>query len=92
MDGANTHNNTNFRRLLGAANVVVLELPPYTPQFNMAELMFNILKTGVRRERAHITNDVLTVLEGVLLRYYNVDFTPALRDAGYSAVCGPAPR
>ena len=89
LDGCGTHRNLRFLALLRLLRVCVVFLPAYCPHMNLAELQFNTLKAGARRERVRMAGDAANVIHGLMVRHRDIDYTGALRDAGYYDVCQP---
>jgi len=87
MDGSGTHRNAHLLALLRSLRVCVVFLPAYCPHMNMAELQFNTLKRGVRKERARMGDDAMVVIPGLMERHRVINYTTPLREAGYFEVC-----
>ena len=87
MDGAGIHRNAAFRYLLAGMGVVVVFLPAYSPWLNIAELAINVIKGDIRKNRAHVGNDVLPVLFESLARRGRLRLRSKLMDIGYGQYC-----
>ena len=49
MDNCSTHHAPNVRRLCEERGVIILYLPPYSPDFNPIEEFFSVLKAWLKR-------------------------------------------
>ena len=59
MDNALIHRSVEVAELCYNAGVLLQFLPPYSPNFNPIEQMFNVLKTWIKRHKAK-ADDFLT--------------------------------
>ena len=49
MDNASIHRSDGFRELVNNASMRLEYLPPYSPDLNLIEQSFNVLKAWIRR-------------------------------------------
>jgi transposase len=49
MDNCSTHHGAEVKRLCGARGILLLYLPPYSPDFNPIEEFFSVLKAWLKR-------------------------------------------
>ena len=49
MDNARIHQSIELDQLCGAAGVLLVKLPPYSPDFNPIETSFSVLKQWMKR-------------------------------------------
>ena len=49
MDNCSTHRNANVRRLCAERGVLLVYLPPYSPDYNPIEKSFHLVKNWMRR-------------------------------------------
>lgn len=83
MDNASIHDRVHLQAMCDAVGVLLIWLPPYSPDFNPIELSFRTLKEFIRAHKALWRADSLrTLMEGLdFLRY---DHTLAFDECGYS--------
>jgi transposase len=65
MDNASVHHTPELRQMCEEAGVVLLYLPPYSPDFNPIETSFSALKAWMRRNR-ELASEFSDYLEGFL--------------------------
>ena len=51
MDNARVHHGGRVNELCEAANVLLVYLPPYSPDFNPIEKVFSVLKSKLKRQQ-----------------------------------------
>ena len=76
LDNASIHHSAEFRLLCEAKGVRYEYLPPYSPDLNPIEMMFNELKAWMRRERE--------------LSYEYAEWFEGFIHLGMSLICSPA--
>jgi transposase len=52
LDNASVHKVDDVKQLIEAAGAQVIYLPPYSPELNPIELVWNKMKTSIRKQRA----------------------------------------
>jgi transposase len=84
MDNAKIHHHGNIAAICARAHVLLIYLPPYSPDFNPIEKVFSVLKSHLRRDQ------VLTGTEydrHIVKDYCSTLVTPELMEAEYQG-CG----
>lgn len=80
MDNASIYCNERIEELINSRGVEVRYLPPYSPDLNLIELTFSVLKAWIRRNFES------------LWPHYNGDFGGFLRRAIENSHCDAFPR
>lgn len=86
MDNASAHQSLRVRALCDAAGIRLVELPPYSPDYNPIEQTFRVLKSWVRRNYWMIEsfNHLSEFLEyGILKCCVAKDFTDMYKRCSY---------
>ncbi len=88
-DNASVHTYRPLMLLFEYLGVHVVRLPPYSPFLNIIEMLFNVVKSHVKRQRRWCRRNVLLCLVAIIeeLKERGLDFAGALRHAGYGRFC-----
>ena len=86
MDNARVHHGGRINELCEAANVVLVYLPPYSPDMNPIEKVFSVLKSRLKREQILTgTDEDPEVIKNFLPSMVTPDLMRSLfRGSGYS--------
>jgi transposase len=87
MDNATVHHGGRIAKICDAANVLLIYLPPYSPDLNPIEKVFLVLKLQVKRHHLLTgTDDNPDILEAHLERMVTPSLMGSLfLGSGYSA-------
>lgn len=83
LDNASFHRRHDLYPLCDALGVVLVFLPPYSPDCNPIELSFRTLKAFIRRKRTEFRlNPLLTLFDGI--DHLSYDHTRHFAECGYT--------
>jgi transposase len=88
MDNNGTHRNAEVKALICATGAIILYTPPYSPQFNPIESLFNVLKHWIRRHRAWVDSPEVTAPQALHAAFSSITFEQAMgfiRGTGFYA-------
>lgn len=85
MDNLSSHKGKAIRRVLREAGVLLLFLPPYSPDLNPIEQVFSKLKTLLRKENARSVEATWKSIGTLLDRFSSAECNNYLTDAGYAS-------
>jgi transposase len=86
MDNLSSHKDSDARQLIQAAGAEVLELPPYSPDFNPIEKMWSKVKAWLRDAKARCFDELATALADVLRAVTPADIQGWFRSCGYDII------
>lgn len=82
MDNLSVHRDSRVVARIQQANVRVVFLPPYSPEFNPIELYWSSFKQMLRRCEARTKQDLHEAIHAVANRL-SLDMRPLFRHCGY---------
>ncbi|KNF03100.1 hypothetical protein PSTG_03684 [Puccinia striiformis f. sp. tritici PST-78] len=88
MDNAPVHHNGRIADICDAANVLLVYLPPYSPDLNPIEKVFSVLKSQIKRHGILTdTNEDPEIIKDFLTTFINEDLMAGLfQGSGYAVL------
>ena len=83
MDNLSAHKHPAARKLIEAAKVTILDLPPYSPDLNPIEKMWSKLKACLRKLRARSFEDLVEAVAAALKQITAQDALGWIKACGY---------
>ena len=87
MDNARIHHGGNVQALCDARGVVLIYLPPYSPDMNPIEKVFSVMKSQIKRRNVLTgTSDDSEIIKALLPEIITPDLMASLfRGSNYRA-------
>jgi transposase len=85
MDNLSSHKGKAIRRALRGVGVLLLFLPPYSPDLNPIEQVFSKLKTLLRKENARSVEATWRTMGALLDRFSPAECANYVTNAGYAS-------
>lgn len=86
MDNLSSHKDAAARRRIEAAGAQVLDLPPYSPDFNPIEKMWSKVKAWLRGAKARCFDDLAKAIADALEAVTASDIRGWFQSCGYSII------
>lgn len=86
MDNLSTHKDRAAREAIQAAGGRVLDLPPYSPDFNPIEKMWSKVKASLRGAKARCFEDLSSAMAAALKAVTREDIQGWFQSCGYSII------
>ena len=87
-DNVSFHRSELFRELWKAYGVKIIYLPPYSPHLNIIELLFNAIKSSLKKYQAFCEQDVkATTIALMEYKLNNINWRSVAREIGYHHHC-----
>jgi transposase len=83
MDNLSSHKDAAARRMIEAVGAKVLDLPPYSPDFNPIEKMWSKIKAWPRRAKARCFDDLAKAIADALEAVTDTDIRGWFHSCGY---------
>ena len=88
LDNVSFHRSIMFKALCMAYGIKIIYLPPYSPHLNVIELLFNAIKTNLKKYQIHCRQDPKLCTELLMeLKLNHIDWRPVARRIGYHHHC-----
>lgn len=84
MDNLRSHHAVEVKAMAAAHDVVLIYLPPYSPEFNPIEESWSKLKAWLRKLRARTVEALFSAIESGLDRITPADVLGWTRHSGYA--------
>ena len=83
MDNLRTHHMEEVRFLLAEAHVMLIYLPPYSPDLNPIEMMWSKVKAILRKVKERTVENLIAAIEEAMREITPEDCQGWFRKAGY---------
>jgi len=84
MDNLSSHKNDGAREAIETAGASVLELPPYSPDYNPIEHMWSKIKTALRAAKARTAKELERAVAAALETVTHTDIQGWFQNCGYT--------
>ena len=86
MDNLSSHKDATTRAVIQEAGAIILDLPPYSPDFNPIEEMWSKVKTLLRSAKARCFNDLVEAVGQAIEAVTINDIQGWFKSCGYNII------
>jgi transposase len=86
MDNLSSHKNTGAREFIQAAGATIMDLPPYSPDFNPIEKMWSKVKALLRKAKARQYKSLVKAVGQALQAVTISDIQGWFKTCGYDII------